>query len=73
MRYSARISPRESYSLDTTGLDELIQTQVEAMAARWDKPARNGEISGFDKESNSFSSPRQARQALYTDPWRQVR
>ena len=46
--------PQESYSLDTTGLDELIQTQVEAMAARWDKPARNGEISGFDKESNSF-------------------
>ena len=47
--------PQENYTLDTSGMEELIQGQVEAMAAQWDKPAKNGEISGFDKESNSFT------------------
>ncbi len=46
--------PQSSYSLDTAGMEELVQAQVEAMAAKWDKPARNGEISGFDKETNTF-------------------
>ena len=48
-------SPQESYTLDVSGMDDLIQSQVEAMASQWDKPAKNGEISGFDKESNSFT------------------
>ena len=47
--------PQESYSLDVSGMEDLIQAQVEAMAAKWDKPAKNGEISGFDKESSSFT------------------
>lgn len=46
--------PKASYTVDTSGMDEQVEAQVEAMASQWDKPAKNGEISGFDKETNSF-------------------
>lgn len=45
---------KSSYTLDTSGMDALIEAQVQAMADKWDKPAKNGEISGFDKDTNSF-------------------
>lgn len=46
--------PRESYSLDTSGMEEDVEKEVANMAERWDKPAKNGEISGFDKEKGAF-------------------
>ena len=47
-------APQETYALDTTGMDDEIQAEVTAMASKWDKPAKNGSISGFDKEAGSF-------------------
>ncbi len=46
--------PKESYVLDTSGLEERIATEVSAVAAKWDKPAKNASISSFDKESGKF-------------------
>lgn len=46
--------PKETYSLDTSGLDEYIEKEAANIAEKWNKPAKNGEISGFDKESGSF-------------------
>lgn len=46
--------PQETYSLDVTGMEELISAQAAAAAEKWDKPAKNGEISGFDKEKGTF-------------------
>ena len=46
--------PKENYSLDTSGLEEYVEKEVANVAEKWDKPAKNGEISEFDKESNSF-------------------
>ncbi|MEG0565983.1 MAG: VanW family protein, partial [Hungatella sp.] len=46
--------PQESYTLDTTGLEEAIAAEVKAIAKKWDVPARNGAISGFNKENGTF-------------------
>lgn len=46
--------PQESYSLDVTGLDEDIKSEVSKAAAKWDVQPKNGSISGFDKEKGSF-------------------
>lgn len=46
--------PKEVYHLDTNGLEEEVQTQAAAVAAKWDVKAVNSAISGFDKESGSF-------------------
>ncbi len=46
--------PKESYVLDTSGLEEQIAAEVSAVAAKWDKPAKNASISSFDKETGKF-------------------
>ncbi|WP_243009190.1 VanW family protein [Clostridium sp. AM58-1XD] len=46
--------PKESYSLDTSGMESYVEKEVANMAEKWDKPAKNGEISGFDKEKGTF-------------------
>ena len=46
--------PKESYTLDTSGLEEAIQTQVAAAAARWNKAAKNGSISKYDPSNDTF-------------------
>lgn len=46
--------PKESYSLDTDGLEEAIQAEAAAAAARWDKKAKNGSISSYDADSDKF-------------------
>lgn len=48
-------SSKESYSLDTTGLEEAVAAQVQAISERWDKAAKNGSISGYDAASDSFT------------------
>lgn len=46
--------PKESYTIDMKGVEENIQAEVEAIAKKWDVPAKNGEISGFDKKTGKF-------------------
>lgn len=46
--------PGESYSLDTSGLEEAVQAEAAAAAARWDKKAKNGSISSYDAEHDKF-------------------
>lgn len=47
--------PKESYTLDTEGLEDEIQTEVKAIADQWDVAAKNGSISGFDKATGKFT------------------
>lgn len=46
--------PKESYTLNMDGLEEEVKAEVQAAAKKWDVPAKNGAISGFDKETGSF-------------------
>lgn len=46
--------PEETYSLDTTGLEEAAAREAAAAAAKWDKKAKNGSIDSYDKETDSF-------------------
>lgn len=46
--------PKESYSLDTEGLEEEIRAEVKAIAEKWDVAAKNGAISGFDSNTGKF-------------------
>lgn len=46
--------PRESYTLDTDGLEPAVKEQVAVMKNRWNKAARNGSISSYDAASDSF-------------------
>ena len=48
--------PQESYSLDTTGLEEVIASEAAAAAAKWDKSPKNGSIQSFDKANGMFDS-----------------
>lgn len=45
---------KESYTLDTSGLESAVQTEVAAAAAIWDKPAKNGSISSYDAANDKF-------------------
>ncbi|MDO5406573.1 MAG: VanW family protein [Eubacteriales bacterium] len=45
---------KESYSLDTTGLDEAAKEAAAAVAAQWDKKAKNGSISSYDAAADKF-------------------
>lgn len=46
--------PKESYTLDVTGLDEAVAAQAAAVAQLWDKAAKNGSISEFDNTAGTF-------------------
>lgn len=46
--------PKETYTLETTGLEEAVASQVSEIASKWDKPAKNASISSFDKQSGKF-------------------
>ncbi len=46
--------PKESYTLDISGLDEAVAAQAAAVAQLWDKAAKNGSISEFDKTAGTF-------------------
>lgn len=47
--------PKESYSLNTDGIEDAVTAEAANVAAKWDKKPQNGSISGFDKDSNSFT------------------
>lgn len=46
--------PKEKYSLDMDGLEEAVQAESAKAAAKWDKAAKNGSISSYDKENDKF-------------------
>ncbi len=46
--------PKEKYTLDTTGLDSAVAEQVAVMKGRWNKEPKNGSISAYDADSDSF-------------------
>ncbi len=46
--------PKETYTLETTGLEEAVASQVSEIVSKWDKPAKNASISSFDKQSGKF-------------------
>lgn len=45
---------KESYALDTSGLEDAIRVQVAAAAAGWDKDAKNGSIARYEPSDDSF-------------------
>ncbi len=47
--------PKESYSLDTSGLEDAVTAEVAKVAEQLDKKPKNGSISGYDKENNTFT------------------
>lgn len=46
--------PKESYELNTEGLEEAAAAEAKAVASKWDVPAKNGAVSSFDKEKKKF-------------------
>ncbi|MDO4267562.1 MAG: VanW family protein [Eubacteriales bacterium] len=46
--------PQESYTLDTSGLEETVKAEAANVAAQWDKKPKNGSISSFDASSGKF-------------------
>ncbi len=53
--YSGTNPMKDSYSLDTSGLEEAVAAQVVSISEHWDKAAKNGSISGYDSSSDSFT------------------
>ena len=53
--YDSGRSPKTSYQLDAEGLDGEIGAEVAELAKKWDRKPVNGAVSGFDKETNTFS------------------
>lgn len=54
MIYSAS-EPEESYTINFEIDDAQLSTEVENMKALWNKDAKNGSISGFDKQTGKFT------------------
>lgn len=47
-------TPKESYTLDTKGLEDAVTKTVSDIAAKWDMKPQNSAITGFDKDSGNF-------------------
>ncbi len=43
------------YTVETDGLDDAVQVEVKALAAKWDVEPKNGSISTYDKASDKFT------------------
>ena len=52
--YKDGSDPQESYTLDTSGLDEKVKAEAAACGAKWDKKAKNASIDKFDAASGKF-------------------
>ncbi|MDD3253713.1 MAG: VanW family protein [Lachnospiraceae bacterium] len=46
--------PKETYTLDTSGLEDAAKTAAADIAAKWDKKPKNGSISSYDAASDKF-------------------
>lgn len=47
-------TPKETYALDGSGLEDAVAAEVSAIAKLWDVQPQNGAIAGFDKNTGSF-------------------
>lgn len=47
-------TPKETYTINFTGLDEEVNAQVDEIAKKWDIKATNASLSSFNKETNEF-------------------
>lgn len=47
-------TPKETYALDGSGLEDAVAAEVAAIAKLWDVQPQNGAIAGFDKNTGSF-------------------
>lgn len=47
-------SAKDSYDLDTSGLEEAVAAEVTVVAAQWDKNPKNASISSFDKSAGKW-------------------
>lgn len=45
---------KETYTLDTSGLEDKINKEVGVIGERWDKAAKNGSISSYDAAADKF-------------------
>lgn len=45
---------KETYTLDTSGLEDKIKNEVGIIGSRWDKAAKNGSISSYDAAGDKF-------------------
>ena len=45
---------KESYTLDTAGLEDAAAKEAETVAGLWNKKAKNGSISEYDASSDKF-------------------
>ncbi len=43
------------YTVETDGLDDTVQVEVKALAAKWDVEPKNGSISSYDSASDKFT------------------
>lgn len=43
------------YTVETDGLDDAVQVEVKALAAKWDVEPKNGSIASYDKASDKFT------------------
>lgn len=46
--------PKESYTLNTDGLEDAARAEAANAAAKWDKKAKNGSISSYDAATDKF-------------------
>ncbi len=46
--------PGESYTLDTSGLEDEVAGQIAIMKGQWNKAPKNGSIASYDVSSDSF-------------------
>jgi len=53
--YDGNSVPKDSYTVDSADMDSEIAAEVSAMAKKWNTSAKNGSISGFDKDSGAFT------------------
>lgn len=47
-------TPKESYTIQFTGLDTGIDEQIEEIAKKWEVKAKNASLVSFNKETNEF-------------------
>jgi len=43
------------YTVEAEGLDDAVQAEVKALAAKWDVEPKNGSIASYDKASDKFT------------------
>ncbi|WP_251493745.1 VanW family protein [Otoolea muris] len=53
--YASELKPGESYEIDTANLLDAAKSEAALVAGSWNMVAKNGGISGYDKQSGKFT------------------